>query len=194
MAGVSNERAVWIGRHILPHEYALRAQLARWRLPHDLDADDVIQECYAKFAKLESIDDIRNPRTYLYSVARSILLSHVRHARIISIRSVDDIDAFALLADEPSPEQQAIDREQLHCLARAVADLPDPGRKAFLLRMMDELSHKEIGARLGMSDNAVQKSIAKSLTQLMAKIGRGGTVAVAVSEGKTQRSETGHHG
>ncbi len=194
MASVSNERALWIGRHIVPNEFALRAQLGRWRLPPDLDADDVIQETYAKLAILPSIEDIRDPRTYLYSVARSILLMHVRRARVVSIRAVDDVDAFALPADEPSPEEQVSDRQQLHLLALAVAELPDPGRKAFLMRTIDELSHKEIGARLGMSANAVQKSIAKTLTLLMAKIGRGGNGDRHASRTEAQRQETEHHG
>jgi RNA polymerase sigma factor (sigma-70 family) len=194
MGPVSNERALWIGRHIVPHEFALRAQLARWRLPHDLDADDVIQEAYAKLATLESVDEIRNPRNYLYSVARTIMLMHVRRARVVSIRAVDDVDAFALPADDPSPEEQVSDREQLHLLALAVAELPEPGRKAFLMRTMDELSHKEIGARLGMSDNAVQKSIARSLLVLMSRIGRGGNTPRQASTPHARQEENDRHG
>lgn len=194
MGPVSNERAAWIGRHIVPHEFALRAQLARWRLPHDLDADDVIQEAYAKFATLDSVDDIRHPRNYLYSVARTILLMHLRRARVVSIRSVDDVDAYAMPADDPSPEEQVSDREQLHLLALAVSELPDPGRTAFLMRMMDELSHKEIGARLGMSNNAVQKSIAKTLTLLMTKMGRGGNAVARASRHHRQQQEHDQHG
>jgi RNA polymerase sigma-70 factor (ECF subfamily) len=194
MGPLSTERALWIGRHILPHECALRAQLARWRLPHDLDADDVIQECYAKLAVLESVDDIRNPRNYLYSVARTILLMHVRRARIVSIRAVDDVDAFALPSDDPSPEEQVSDREQLHLLALAISELPDPGRSAFLMRMTDQLSHKEIGARLGMSDNAVQKSIAKTLGYLMARLGRGGNADARASSGHERKDEHDRHG
>jgi len=194
MDSVSSERAAWIGRHIVRHEFALRAQLARWRLPHDLDADDVIQEAYAKFATLASVSDIRHPRNYLYSVARTIVLMHVRRSRVVSIRAVDDVDTYALPADEPSPEEQVSDREQLHLLALAVSELPDPGRTAFLLRMLDELSHKEIGARLGMSDNAVQKSIAKSLALLMKRIGRGGNASPRASMHHGQRQEHDRRG
>lgn len=181
MAGVSDDRALWIARHILPHEASLRAYLGRWRLPQDLDADDVVQEAYSKFAAMESVDQLRNPRSYLFSVARTIILMHMRHARVISIRAVDDSDASTLAADEPSPETQASDREQLHLLAMAIAELSEPGRRAFLLRVIDELPHREIGKQLGMSDNAVQKSVAKSLVQLMAVLGRGGNDAAGAS-------------
>lgn len=168
----------------MPHEPALRAHLARWRLTGDLDIDDVVQEAYSRFAAIESIEQIRNPRAYLFSVARTIVLMHMRHARVISIRAIEDADALAVAADEPSPETQASDREQLHLLALAVSQLPEPGRRAFLMRVIDELPYQEIGARLGLSDNAVQKLVAKGLAQLVTRLGRGGSEGAGASMDK----------
>lgn len=181
MRGVSNERALWLARHILPHEPWLRAFIARMRLPEDIDVDDVVQEAYGKLVSLESVEDIRNPRNYLYSVARMTVLMHIRRSKIISIRAVDDLETNTVPANDPSPEQQVSDREQLHLLGLAVAELPEPSRKAFLLRMIDELSHKEIAERLGMSDNAVQKNIAKTIAILLSRLGRGGNAAAGAS-------------
>ena len=59
----------------------------------------------------------------------------------------------------------------------AVAGLPEPSRSAFILRTIHELSYKAIAQRLGISENAAQKRVAKSLIELMAKIGRGGNDA-----------------
>lgn len=181
MRGVSDERARWLARHILPHEPWLRAFIARMRLPGDLDVDDVVQEAYGKLVSLETVDDIRNPRNYLYSIARMTVLMHIRRSKIISIRAVDQLETNAVPANDPSPEQQVSDREQLHLLGLAVAELPEPSRKAFLLRMIDELSHKEIAQRLGMSDNAVQKNIAKTIALLLKRLGRGGNAAAGAS-------------
>ncbi|WP_181160170.1 sigma-70 family RNA polymerase sigma factor [Sandaracinobacter neustonicus] len=181
MGGVSDDRALWLARHILPHELSLRTYLARWKLPQDLDADDVIQECYSRFAQMDDVGHLRNPRAYLFSISRTIILMHIRHARVISIRSVDDGDLLWIAADEPSPETQVSDREQLHLLAIAVSELPEPGRRAFLSRVIDGMSHREIGAQLGMSDNAVQKLVAKSLQRLMIRMGRGGNAQAGAS-------------
>lgn len=170
---VSNERALWLARHIVPNERWLRAQIARWRLPHDLEPDDIIQEAYAKLAAMDSVLEIRNPRTYLFSIARSTMLMHIRHSRVVSIQAVDNLEKINLAADEPSPEMQVSDREQLHLLAIAISELPEPSRSAFILRVIDELPYREIGKRLGRSDNAVQKNIAKSLRMLMERLGRG---------------------
>ncbi len=163
----------WLARHILPHEPALRAQLQRWRLPDDLDVDDVIQESYAKLASREDVSGIRTPRNYLFQIARSIILMHVRHSRVISIQALDYIGDLGS-SDEPNVETQVSDREQLRLLAHAVAELAEPDRTVFMLRALQDLSHRQIGEQVGMSANAVQKNLAKSLLALMTRLGRGG--------------------
>jgi RNA polymerase sigma factor (sigma-70 family) len=189
-----NERAQWLARHILPHEPALRAQLMRWRLPDGLDEDDVVQECYARLASLDSVAEIRTPKNYLFQAARSIIFAHLRHSQVVSIRAVDDLEQIgAAVDDHPGPETQTSDREQLHLLASAIAELPEPGRKAFMLRTIEELSHREIGQRLGMSDNAVQKSVAKSLHFLMRRLGRGGNTDDRASTSKTSYERRSAH-
>src|SRR5690606_11341397 len=91
MGGVSDDRAIWLARHVLPHEPALRAWLARWRL-EDLLVDDIVQETYSVLAAREAVDDIRNPRSYFFQTARSIILMHLRRSRVVSIRAVEDLE------------------------------------------------------------------------------------------------------
>jgi len=181
MTGIEDDRALWIAHNVLPHEHALRAKLAQWRLPQDLDADDLVQEVYCRFATMDSIEGVRHPRNYMFTVARNIFLMHIRRARVVSILSVDNLDSFGLAADEPSPEEHVSGREELHRLAMAVAEMPEPGRSAFLMRVIEELPHRKIGERLGLSDNAVQKSIAKSLKMLVERLGRGGNLSAEAS-------------
>lgn len=190
----TEDRALWIARNVLPHEPALRAQILRWRLPEDLEADDVVQEAYSKFASMESVEDIRNPKNYLFMIARNTIVSHVRHSRVVSIRSVDDLEVLGVAANDPTSEIQVSDREQLQMLAIAVSELPEPSRKAFLMRVVDELPHRTIGERLGMSDNAVQKNIAKSIVLLLARLGRGGNGDGGASSIRNGREEQAKYG
>jgi RNA polymerase sigma-70 factor (ECF subfamily) len=187
---ITSEREYWLARQVLPHERALRDQLARWRLPDDLQADDVVQESYSRLAALETVDHIRSPRNYLYTTARTIILEHVRHNQVVSIRSIGNLETFEAPSDEPSPEEVASDRDQLHRLALAVAQLPEPGRRAFLMRANEDISHREIGERLGMSTNAVQKSLAKTLSRLGELLGRGGIEEAHASRGVGHSGES----
>ena len=189
MTRVTDDRAIWLARFVLPHEPALRVWLVRWRL-EDLLVDDIVQEAYAVLAARPSVEDIRNPRTYFFQTARSIILMHLRRSRVVSIRAVEDFERIGAAADEPDPERQASDREELHKLAQAIAELPEMGRQALTLRVIDGLSQREVGERMGISENAAQKHIAKSIHLLMAMFGRGGNDAAEASKptaGKTRR-------
>ena len=189
----SNERSVWLSRSILPHEAALRSQLSRWRLPQDLEADDVIQECYAKLATLEDVETIANPKAYFFQIARSIILMHVRKSRVVSIQAVEHIDQIAVASEEPGPDVQVSDRQQLRLLARMIAALPKASQMAMTLRLVHELSHREIGERLGMTPNAVQKSLAKSLSTFVQQLGRGGMDGAQASRDRIQRIDQPLH-
>lgn len=171
---VSNDRALWLSRNILPHESALRAQLSRWRVPHDLDVDDIIQETYAKLATLQDVESIRYPKAYFFQAARSIILMHVRRSRVVSIQAVEQLDQLGIASDEPGPEVQTSDRQQLRLLAGMIARLPGASRAAMTMRLAHGLSHHEIGAKLGMTANAVQKSLARSLASFVRQLGRDG--------------------
>lgn len=174
-------RALWLSRNILPHECSLRRIIGKWRLPEGLEAEDVIQESYAKIARLASIDQIASPKAYFLQIARSLLLMHVRRAKLVSIEVIADLERLHTADETPSPETRVSDREQLRLLAHAVARMGEPNRSVFVLRMIQELSHKEIGQRLGLSENAVQKMLARSLNSLALEIGRGGNSDVPAS-------------
>jgi len=168
----SNGRAAWLGQHILPYEASLRAQLMRWRVPDDLDVDDIIQETYARLATLDDVESIRHPRAYFVRAARSIILMHVRRSRVVSIQAVEHIEQLAIPSDEPGPDVQASDRQQLQLLAAMIARQPKASRAAMTLRLAHGLSHHEIGDRLGMTANAVQKCLARTLASCVRQLGR----------------------
>ena len=185
MRNLPDGRARWLAQNVLVHEPALRSKLGHWRLPDGLDPDDVVQECYAKLAVLPDISGIRDSRSYLFQVARSIVLMHIRRSRTVSIQAIERIEDFDLPADDVSPEIQVSDREQLRQLALAIAEMPEPSRTAFMLRMIEGLGHRDIGRRLGMSVNAVQKNLARSLHLLSIRLGRGGMLSSDASSTRT---------
>jgi RNA polymerase sigma-70 factor (ECF subfamily) len=190
---MSGSRAAWLSRNILAHEPALRAQLSRWRVPDDLEVDDIVQETYAKLAMLDDVEAIRNPKAYFFQIARSIILMHVRRSRVVSIQAVEQIEQLSVASDEPDPEVQTSDRQQLHFLAKMIAALPAISQTAMTLRLVHELSHREIGERLGMSPNAVQKSLAKSLSTFVQRLGRGGMDASEASKDRNGRDDKLRH-
>lgn len=173
MVGIAEARATWLGRFILPHEAALRAWLAR-RPVAGLDVDDIIQETYAKLIAMETVDGIRDPRSYLFQVAKSVIAGHLRSRKVVSIVYVSDLDVLEATADEPSAEVQISDREELQRLAEAVAALPEPTQTIFCLRRIERLAQRKIAARLSMPESTVEKHISRALLFMAERLGRGG--------------------
>jgi RNA polymerase sigma-70 factor (ECF subfamily) len=166
-------RSRWLAAAIMPHEPGLRSWLLGKRFP-GIDVDDIIQETYSTLAALESVDHIRSPRTYMFQVARSIVLDQVRHAKVVSFDQFADIEALGTVDEHPSPETEAGDRQELNILAHAMADLSDRCREVFILRKVEGLAQREVAARLGMSEGAVEKQVARAIETLGKLLGRGG--------------------
>jgi RNA polymerase sigma-70 factor (ECF subfamily) len=143
MSAADRERTRWFLRTILPHETALRGWLSR-AAPAGVDPDDVIQESYTILAELETVDAIRHPRAYLFQVARSVIMRHVRRARIVPIHTVDDLERLEQPENAASPEQYAIDRDELRQLAHAIAAMPLKTRQAFILRRVRDMPQRHI--------------------------------------------------
>jgi len=187
MAGIDRERAGWLADQILPHEPALRAWL-RPRVRPALEVDDVVQETYAILAGLEAVDRIRDPRAYLFAVARSVVLQALRRSRVVPIELVAEIDRWSIHEGENPPERQAGEHQQLRQLARLIATLPDKCREAFVLRKVHGYSQREIAVRMKVSENTVEKHIGKGLRLLMralaSECAREGSVAAVDTTGQ----------
>lgn len=158
----SDERALWLGRHVLPHEAALRAWLRRRRL-QGLEIDDIIQETYSRLIAADSVAHITDPKSYTFQIASSVVIDHLRRMKVVSIASVPDLEAIEIRSEEPSPERQAIDRAELHRLAQAIAALPARVQEVFTLRRIHGLSQREVAQRMGIAESTVEKHMSLRL-------------------------------
>jgi RNA polymerase sigma-70 factor (ECF subfamily) len=175
------DRSLWLARHVLPHEPALRAWL-RPRVVDGLEADDVVQETYAVLASLADVSHIAAPRAYAFQTAQSVILRHLRRGRIVRIDAMEDIDQVATTAwDEPSPERHASGRQELRRVGELIASLPAKCREAFTLRKVEGLSQREVARHMGISESTVEKHIGRALRTLMAEMKYGGNVAPEAS-------------
>ncbi len=173
MTGVSDERAIWLGRQVLPHEPALRAWLSRRSLG-GLEIDDVIQETYTRLCQADSVAHVHDAKSYAFQVAGSVVIDHLRRMKVVSIASVPDLDYLEVVSDEPSPERQVIDRDELTRLAEMIAGLPGKMRDVFILRRVHGLSQREVAVRLGLSESTVEKHMARGFLIMSELYGHGG--------------------
>ena len=173
MPSVDDDRAHWLARHVLPHEPALRAWL-RQKASLGFDIDDVVQETYAILVGKASIEAIRNPKTYAFQTAYSVILQQLRRAHIVPISAVADIEALEAADDEPSPEDTVLARNELAMINRVIAGLPRQTRLAFVMRRVEGLPQGEIARRMKLSEHTVEKHIARGIKLLLAAVAGGG--------------------
>jgi RNA polymerase sigma-70 factor (ECF subfamily) len=175
---------MWLERHVLPHEPALRSWLSSRRLD-DLEIDDIVQETYSRLVGAESVEHIRNPKNYAFQIAGSVVIDHLRRKKVISIASVADLDQVGLVSDEPSPEAYVISRDELSRLAIAIDHLPARVREVFTLRRVKGLSQKEISERLGIAESTVERHMTRALLLLSEQFLFGGRAAPQPSKART---------
>lgn len=116
------------------------------------EAQDIAQDAVVKMAT--AIRAFRNDcafTTWVYRIAYTTAIDHVRARRRIVALDPARISALADGADNDTPEDDLIGQE----LWRAVRALPDQQRDAVLLVYAQDLSHGEAAALMGCSEKTV---------------------------------------
>jgi RNA polymerase sigma factor (sigma-70 family) len=187
----SRERATWLSHQVLPHEPAIRAWLRRRRVD-GLETDDIVQETYAVLSGLPSVAHIHSPRAYAFQTAQSVILRHLRRARIVRIDAIGDPALLDAAIEDLSPERHAAARQQLRRAIEVISSLPPKRREAFTLRKMDGLSQRDVARRMGISESTVEKHIGRALQALMCAMKDGGPSDLCESEDCSDRDQQLH--
>lgn len=164
----------WVGREILPHEADVRAWLRRSMIPAG-DVEDFIQDAYCRLIGLENVSHIASPRAYFFTVARAVVIDHVRRSRVVRMETITEIDALNVVLDEPSPERVAAGRRELDRVRRMIAALPDRCRRVFELRKIEGLPQREIARLLGVTETIVENDVVKGQRLILKALAEGET-------------------
>lgn len=157
--------AEWFAREILVHEEALVRFLARaW--PHRDDVYDLRQETYVRVYEAAARSRPASPRAFMYATARNLMADRIRRGRVVSIEVVGDMEALNVSMEAPEPDDRAGTWQELRRLAGALDRLPDRCRTAVWLHKMEDLSYREVAARMGVSVKTVEKQISKGIRRL----------------------------
>lgn len=129
---------------------------ARFRVGDE--ANDIVQDAYARLAQAGERTPIRDTAGFLHVAATNLVKDR---ARQYTVRRGAEHSAqiFDIASSEPSPEHSLIARQQLQIVEQALAELPVKRRAALVLHRIDRLHQSEIAERLGISISMVEKHI-----------------------------------
>ena len=140
--------------------------LYRWlyHLTHDgHTAEDLAQEAFLKaYRGLASFRAGSHFRAWLFRIAHNSFLNQRRGAARCS-QSVPE----QVAAPDAGPDEQAAQRESLQLLARAVGRLPAEYRAAFLLRVEEGLSFRQVAQVLGITEQTARWRVFKARQKLL---------------------------
>ncbi len=150
-------------RHAKELRRFLRRRVANAELAADLAQEAFYRLLRSRQSGVGEANNAADGRAYLFSIAANLAIDHRRQA----LRQPQDSDAEGEMAAHPDPrpsaERRALSREEWQILTSAVDGLPPRARQVFLLHKVDELSHAEIAARLGISKNTVIVHMGRAL-------------------------------
>lgn len=161
MAGLDSIAQPQLTTLYADHHGWLQAWLRR-KLGCAFTAEDLAQDTFLRLlVRPRALDAGNNPRAYLTTIAKGLVVDHWRRADIERAWLAAMVEHPETL--HPSAEHQAIIIETLVEVDRILAALPPKPREAFLLAQLHDLTYAEIGARLQVSERMVKKYMAQAM-------------------------------
>lgn len=140
--------------------------------PGPPEPEDVAQAVFLQLAAQRDPALIQNPRAFLLKSAQNLVLDHHRRAgrqegpaRELESRAREKMSDFDL-------ERVVTGEERLNVLLRLLERLPAHKQQMVLLSRIHGLSCEDIGRRLGMSAESVQKQIERVLKDCLTALER----------------------
>ncbi len=155
-------------------------RLAHRMTGNEHDAEEVVQETFLRaYKRLDKFESRSNFGTWVYRIAVNCSLDLMR------VRKRDEqhrhheqpdmeepgLETVQQVASEaPSPERIALSGEMGARVNKALSELSEMERAAFVMRHCEGLSIEEIGAALGLRTSATKNSIFRAVQKLRAAL------------------------
>jgi len=140
--------------------------------PTRADAEDLLQEIFlSAHRKLDGFRGESALGTWLYRLATNHCLDYLRSRASRTSQLTDELDDEAghYEPGQAGLAEQAVTKMDLE---RALAQLPEGCRAAFLLHDVQGLEHKEVAQALGIAEGTSKSQVHKARLRLRALLGR----------------------
>ncbi len=130
-------------------------------------AEDLTQEAFIKLWQNCASVPIEKAKSYIYTIANNSSLNEVKHKKVVLEyeKNFNGLDKT-----NENPEFILEEKQFKNKLLKAIEDLNETQRVAFLMHRIDGKKYSEIAEELNISVKAVEKRIHLALVELRKKI------------------------
>lgn len=140
-----------------------------YRIKGKEQTEDIVSDIFFKaLDRIDSCDENRLFRTWLYTIARNTVIDHYRTHKHHA--SLDHEDAPDIHDTHQDIERDTINKESLAEVKDALHELTDDQREIVTLRVWDELSYKEIAAITGKTEGNCKMIFSRGVHELRDKV------------------------
>ena len=137
---------------------------AHWLTQNREEAEDLVQETYAKALKgFSSFHAGTNFRAWIYRILRNTFLTSRTGLKATMTVPLDpEEDGPELAVERDTPETILFERSDRELLQRAIDELPVYFREILLLCEVEEMSYQEISATLAIPIGTVMSRLSRA--------------------------------
>ena len=145
---------------------------AHWLTQNREEAEDLVQESYAKALKgFSSYRPGSNFRAWIYRILRNTFLTSRTGLKATSTVPLEvDEDGPDLAVEHETPESIFLNRSNAHQVQAAIDALPVQFREVLLLCEVEEMSYQELAETLGIPIGTVMSRLSRARKMLRARL------------------------
>lgn len=134
-------------------------------VPAQIDPEEIVQEVFVKvWLKKEAINPGKDFQSYLFSIAKNLVLDHLKSAVNRKLYFVEEHFQQDILAEDGLDTVMPENAEEK--LLSLIEQIPDRRREIFRMSRFEGMSYKQIAERLGITENTVDSQIRNALAFL----------------------------
>jgi len=155
-----NDKSILEG--LFRQHYGKMTHLARTLLHDDAEAQDVVQDVFARLLENEYQMTGSKAEAYLMSAVRNRCMNHIRNMQLRErFKHLHPLDE----ADESYPiDEMMAELEQINAIVDA--HIEEPHKTILRLRFDEELTFQEIASRLDISVGTVYKYLRQCISRI----------------------------
>lgn len=150
------------------HFFELKHFIQKHWSKEQLEAEDLVQEAFLRFADYPQFENVQNPRAFLFQTVSNLAIDRYRqhnHRSQYLDADVELEEVNTVISPQVEVEQQQL----LQQFTQRLHQLQPLQRHAFILYRLEGLSHAEIAKRLGISVRSSERYVMQAAQFLLAE-------------------------